>query len=264
MSEPAKQILTSEASLRCADSSESQAPITAVRVVSWPLPQIVDRWSDDFIDSALNHLYGYDWLVLINEGASKSFLRGLAEAGHDVSELDQLRVCAITGEAVAALEGAPVHIDVMPAKYDADSIVRELVNYSGQTDGLYRLNFLLPQAEIGQDYLRDALVNAGARADVVETYQTVADDPASLMRLKTVLMNGGIDCAVINDVDEVRQLATLFDTNDLGRLFKDVQVFVPDKSTSLRAAQFGLETAVLDPGESASLLPAIIETLFSS
>src|SRR5438874_9147369 len=65
------------------------------RVIACPTIEIVEPESYAPLDQALENLYGYDWLVFTSVNGVDFFLRRLAALGHDVSELDELRVCAI-------------------------------------------------------------------------------------------------------------------------------------------------------------------------
>src|SRR5256714_13887112 len=71
------------------------------RVVACPTIEIVEPESYAPLDQALENLYGYDWLIFTSVNGVDYFLRRLAALGKDVSELDELRVCAI-GAATAA------------------------------------------------------------------------------------------------------------------------------------------------------------------
>src|SRR5215212_8967003 len=70
------------------------------RVVGCPTIEIVEPESFAPLDEAIENLYGYDWLILTSVNGVDHFLRRLEKLGHDRSELDELRVCAI-GEATA-------------------------------------------------------------------------------------------------------------------------------------------------------------------
>src|ERR687889_1285915 len=67
------------------------------RVVACPTIEIVPPASYAQLDEAIDNLFGYDWLVLTSANAAENFLARLAAAGKDVSELDELHVCAIGG-----------------------------------------------------------------------------------------------------------------------------------------------------------------------
>src|SRR3979490_1098246 len=70
------------------------------RVLLCPTIEIAEPESYDRLDEALDHLYGYDWIVFTSVNGVDYFLRRLATRAHQISELDALRVCAI-GDATA-------------------------------------------------------------------------------------------------------------------------------------------------------------------
>src|SRR5512138_1665246 len=192
------------------------------KVMTWPELAIQTPQSFVTLDEAIENLFGYDWLIFVNEDAARFFLDRLASKGHDPGELDSLRVTAV-GEATASvLEQSQVHVDVIATKVAA-SVIEQIANYVGGRESLQRLNFLIPQASIGREYLIHDLQEADARADVVIAYQTVsATDMTRLSVLQSLLLTGSVDAvAFINDAD-VADFARLFDTQDLGRLLSDV------------------------------------------
>src|SRR5215468_12077882 len=69
-------------------------------VITWPGVLILPPQSFAMLDEAIENLFGYDWLIFVNEDAAHFFLERFAKQGHDISELDSLRVCAI-GEKTA-------------------------------------------------------------------------------------------------------------------------------------------------------------------
>ena len=75
-------------------------------------PTIEIREPEDYnqLDEAIDHLYGYDWIIFTSTNGVDYFLKRLEFKGISISELDDIRVCAI-GEATAAkLRDAHVHV----------------------------------------------------------------------------------------------------------------------------------------------------------
>src|SRR5215510_1830271 len=64
-------------------------------VMTWPDVDIQPPQTFATLDEAIENLFGYDWLIFANEYAAHFFLERFAKQGHDVGELDSLRVCAI-------------------------------------------------------------------------------------------------------------------------------------------------------------------------
>ncbi|HEY0099812.1 MAG TPA: uroporphyrinogen-III synthase, partial [Pyrinomonadaceae bacterium] len=101
------------------------------RVVPCPTIEIVALESYELLDDALDHLYGYDWLIFTSTNGVDFFMRRMKERGLDVSELDELRVCA-TGAATAdRLRDARVHVDVVPGEFKAEGVFEALADYLG-------------------------------------------------------------------------------------------------------------------------------------
>ena len=74
---------------------------------------------------------------------------------------------------------------------------------------------------MGRDHLPKALEEAGARVDVVPTYQTVVPENFDRGRLSAMLAGSG-DCIAFTSPSTIKNLAKLFDTHDLGKVLPGV------------------------------------------
>ncbi|HYO99232.1 MAG TPA: uroporphyrinogen-III synthase [Pyrinomonadaceae bacterium] len=230
------------------------------RVVACPTIEIVEPESYAPLDEALEHLYGYDWLVFTSANGVDFFMRRLEARGHDASELDELHVCA-TGAATAdRLRDARVHVDVVPGEFKAEGVFEALADYLGGRAALDRLNFLIPRAAVARDYLPRALEEAGARADVVPVYRTVPPQTTERARVEALLVGGAVDCVTFTSASTVKNFAALFDTRDLGELLGDVKVACIGDITAHAAADYNLSTHI-QPAEftTAALARAIAD-----
>lgn len=214
------------------------------RVISCPTIQIVEPESSAPLDEALENLYGYDWLIFTSTNGVDHFLRRFLKLGHEVSELDELRVCAI-GEATAErLRDASIHVDLVPEEFKAEGVFSALERFIGGREAFTGRNFLIPRAAQARDYLPRALESAGARCDVVPAYRTVAPQETEKRRVEALLAGGGIDCITFTSSSTVRNFAELFDTTDLGSLLAGVHVACIGDITAQTAAEYGLSTDI--------------------
>jgi uroporphyrinogen III methyltransferase/synthase len=212
------------------------------------------------LDEAIENLFGYDWLIFINEDAARFFLGRFIRQGHDVSELDSLRMCAIGEGTAAALEQSQAHVDVIATHGTAAWVVEQIANYTGGRESLRRLNFLIPQASIARGYPKNELEAADARADVVIAYQTVGtNDATRLSVLQSLLLTGSVDAVAFADQHDVWDFARVFDANDLGRLLKNLTVFVADQHAAIMAAQLGVTSLISESSSQKGMLEALIE-----
>lgn len=234
------------------------------RVIYCPTIEIVEPESYALLDQAIQNLYGYDWLIFTSVNGVDYFLRRLNQLGHDVSELDDARVCAI-GEATAErLREASIHVDVLPEEFKAEGIFSALERFIGGSGAFDGLNFLIPRAAQARDYLPRALESAGARCDVVPVYRTVAPQDTERRRVEALLAGGAVDCITFTSSSTVRNFAELFDTTDLSGLLAGVSVACIGDITASTAAEHGLKTDIQPAEFTTDALARAIAGFFSN
>jgi uroporphyrinogen III methyltransferase/synthase len=221
----------------------------AARVIAWPKPDLGEAENYEMFDEAIDNLFGYDWLIFENAGAVIFFLRRLKAMGHEISELDALRVCSVGEEAAARLEQSQVHLDVIPDGLSFQTIVDAIGTYLGGANSIRGLNFLIPRAGNSRIYLQEALEAAGGRVDLVTAYRTCAANDLDFARLDALINGGGIDCIVFDDPSELWEFAQLFGTDDVARMLAGVAVACgPGTTTAQTASRFGLTVDISGRG----------------
>ncbi|HEV7746271.1 MAG TPA: uroporphyrinogen-III synthase [Pyrinomonadaceae bacterium] len=227
------------------------------KVVVCPTIEICALESYERLDDAIEHLYGYDWLIFTSVNGVDYFFQRLRMKDRDASNLDDLKVCAI-GEATAdKLRDLHVHVDVIPEDFVAEGVFSALKRFVGGTEALQGLNILLPRASVARDYLPKALEDAGARVDVVPAYRTVL--PANLDRGRVgAMLSGDADCIAFTSSSTVRNLARLFDTQDLSSALSGVVIACIGDITATTARDYGL-TVKVQPQE--FTIPALAQAI---
>lgn len=222
------------------------------RVISCPVIEIVEPESYAPLDEAIENLYGYDWLIFTSVNGVDHFLRRMEAKGLDVSELDDLLVCAI-GEATAErLRLAQVHVDLVPEQFKAEGVYAALERFCGGRERICGKNFLIPRAAVARDYLPRALDEAGARVDVIAAYRTIAPHSTELGRVRALLAGGAVDCVTFTSSSTVRNFAQLFDTTDLREILNGAAIACIGDITASTAAEYGLR-ADIQPTEFTTL-----------
>lgn len=215
------------------------------RVIACPTIEIVPPESYARLDEAIENLFGYDWLIFTSVNAVEHFLDRLEAAGRGVEELDDVRVCAIGEATCERLVAAHVHVDVVPQKSQAEGVFAALETYVGGRSGFARLNFLMPRAAVGRDFLPRALEAAGARVDVVTAYRTVRPETTDRARTEALLVGGGVDCVTFTSPSTVHNFAQLFDTRDLSALLEGVRVACIGEVTAQAVGEYGLKADIV-------------------
>jgi uroporphyrinogen III methyltransferase/synthase len=213
------------------------------KVIVCPTIEIAEPESYERLDEAIDHLYGYDWLIFTSANAIEFFLRRLQHRSVPVADLDEIKVCAIGQTSADKLRDAHVHVDLIPQHAKAEGVFQALSEFAGGAEQLHGLNVLLPRAAVGRDYLPKALEDAGARVDVVTAYRTVVPPDLDRGRLSAMLA-GSADCIAFTSSSTVKNLALLFDTHDLSKILSGVTIACIGDITAATATDYGLHVNI--------------------
>src|SRR5687768_10128427 len=231
-------------------------------VISCPTIEIAEPENYERLDEAIDHLYGYDWIIFTSANGVEYFLRRLQTRGIGVEELDELKVCAI-GEATAdRLRDAHVHVDLIPSQAKAEGVFDALIQFAGGDDRIHGLNILIPRAAAGRDYLPKSLEEAGARVDVVTAYRTVIPADVDRGRLSAML-TGSADCIAFMSSSSVKNLGLLFDTYDLGEKLRGLTIACIGDVTTATAVDYGLQVDIQPEETTATALANAIAEYYS-
>ena len=156
-----------------------------------------------------------------------------------------------------------MHVDVIPEEFKAEGVFSALERFVGGPDQLKGLNVLIPRASVARDYLPRALEQAGARVDVVPAYRT--DLPADFDRGRVAaLLSGGADCIAFTSSSTVKNLARLFDTEDLSGALAGVVIACIGDVTATTAANYGLRVKIQPQQFTIPALAQAIAVYFSA
>jgi len=132
------------------------------------------------LDSALQNLPNYDWLILTSVNGADAMWERMGSLRLTKRPLAHLKIAAIGPATTKAIQRRGLKVDVVPKEYVAESIVRSLKR---RVQGK---RVLLVRAKVARDVIPRELRKTGARVDVVEAYETVVPQ-SSRTRLRTAL-----------------------------------------------------------------------------
>jgi uroporphyrinogen-III synthase len=150
-------------------------------VIEIPFIKIRRPRSFKQLDSALQNLDGYDWLILTSVNGVEAMWQRLRKL-RLTNSLDQLKIAAIGPATKKAIEQRGSKVDVVPKEYVAESVVRSLRR---RVKGK---RVLVVRAKVARDVIPGELRRAGAEVHVVEAYETVVPK-SSGARLRSALRN---------------------------------------------------------------------------
>jgi uroporphyrinogen-III synthase len=165
------------------------------QVMEIPFIEIRKPKSFRSLDTALQRLNTYDWLILTSVNGveamwdrmksrreGRDFSRAIKATKREeaLAAAGNIHIAAIGPATKKAIEQRGMQVDVVPKEYVAESVVKSL---KGKVKGK---RVLLVRAKVARDVIPNELRKAGAHVDVVEAYETVV--PQSSRRLLHVAL----------------------------------------------------------------------------
>lgn len=216
------------------------------------VPTIEIQPADDTreIDSVVDSLASYDWVVFTSTNAVEQLFGRLDVLGRDARQLHGSRVAAIGTATASALSERGIVADLISRESVSQSLVDGLAE-----QGVAGKNILLPGAEVRPDRLRRGLEGLGAEVREVTLYRTVAPSGAG-ERLAEVL-DAGVDVVTFTSSSTVTNLVALLG-DDASRL-EGARVACIGRVTAETARKAGLDVDILAEDSTAGgLVNAIV------
>jgi len=233
------------------------------RVIHFPVIEIVPPDSFVELDAALVELELYDWIIFTSINAVDYFMRRFERANNNLSDLDELRVCAIGDATANRLGDLQIHVDVVPNDdFNHEGIIAALENYLGGTEVLRDLHFLLPRAAHAREHLPHTLRQAGAKINVVTAYRTITAHPENRGRVEAMLRGGAIDCITFTSGSSITNFALIFASHDLKDLLRDTRIACIGHVTARVAAEHQLPVRIIPSLATTHALAASIAAYF--
>ncbi|MGA1826487.1 MAG: uroporphyrinogen-III C-methyltransferase [bacterium] len=169
-------------------------------VIEFPTIQISPIPNNKAIDEAINRLGDYDWVIFTSVNGVKIFFDKLRGLGRDVRMFNNIKVGAIGPATSDKLRGFGILSDFIPEKYQAEDIVKGLLDMDCKKD----MKVLIPRALKARDYLPDHLSQEGIHVDVVPLYETLLDDSHDKVRTEKLLKENQIDIITFTSSSTVK------------------------------------------------------------
>ncbi len=170
--------------------------------VELPAIRIVPPEDFGALDSAVERLDRYDWVIFTSVNGVDTFFDRMATLGKDARAFGRSRIAAIGTATADRLGEHGLRADFVPERFVAEEVMAGLIER-----GIAGKHVLLPRAELARDVLPDGLRAAGADIDVVVAYRTLPAEPSpeALRRVEA----GEIDIVTFASSSTVRNLVSL-------------------------------------------------------
>jgi uroporphyrinogen III methyltransferase/synthase len=142
-------------------------------VLAFPVIEAIGIKDTHLLDSALESLGEYDWILFTSAYGVRFFMQRLKMRALIIPDRSMPKLCAIGPATAAELKEFGYEASLIPERFLAEGVLDALAEYHGGIQNLAGRRLLLPRALKARELLPTALTEAGARVDVAPCYQTV-------------------------------------------------------------------------------------------
>jgi uroporphyrinogen III methyltransferase/synthase len=207
-------------------------------VVNLPMIKIVPPSDYAPMDSAIERLRTYNWLIFTSVNGVKFFFARLKEKKKDLRELNGIKIMAIGPRTREEVEKYNLSVDAMPEKFIAESVVSLFGrDVKGQ-------KILLPRAKVARDIIPEELKKKGAEVDVVSAYETILPE-LKREKIFELFNERNIDVLVFTSSSTVKNFVHLAGQENLKTLLDGVKIACIGPVTEETAKGFGIKTDIL-------------------
>ena len=194
-----------------------------------------ENW--DELDTALDNLPGYDWLIFTSINAIAFFFRRLAQKNLDARDLKGPKIAVVGIATAEVLRGHGIEADLLPREFTGEGLAEVLLE-----QGVAGKKILLPRAAKAREILVEKLASGGAEVTVAPVYRNVR--PEGYGEVKDALERGEIDVVTFTSSSTVTNFLEMLgcrDRSDIDRLLSGVKVAVIGPITARTAEKSGLK-----------------------
>lgn len=181
------------------------------------------------MDTALDQISEYHWIVFASVNAVASLLDRFESFGHTVDELVRIKLAAIGPATADALAERGLTATFKPTQFVAEALVAQFPGYPN----LAGKKILWPRTNVGRSYIMDRLSEAGAQVDVVPAYSTSepANARANAEQIVKLLKRGQLDVITLASSQSAANLGKMLalhggdnSNESLARLLANIKV----------------------------------------
>ena len=200
------------------------------------------------VDSALDSLSHYDWLVFSSANGVDRLIQRLRQRGEDVRRFAGIRLAAMGPGTADRLASYQLRADLVPDDFVAESLAQALIEQSDN------MTFLLARASRGRQVLAELLEAAGGAVEQIVVYSSRDVEQPDLETARR-LSAGEVDWVAVTSSATARSLARLY-----GDSLLSTRVVSIGPITSATLRELGIDPAAeACPSTTDGLVEAILE-----
>ncbi|MBW2192355.1 MAG: uroporphyrinogen-III C-methyltransferase [Deltaproteobacteria bacterium] len=233
-----KKIVVTRAREQASDLVERLSDLGA-SCLECPTIKVVPPDDVNPLDTAIDNVSGYDWLIFTSVNGVNFFFSRLFAKDLDVRALRGLRTAVIGPATEKRLFDFGLKSDIVPESYRAESVVEAF-----RSENVTGKRVLLPRAEEARAVLPEELTKMGARVDEITAYRTEAVHENRELLLSE-LEKGAVDIVTFTSSSTVTNFKALLPADSFKNLMRNVIVASIGPITAETAEKVGFEVHII-------------------
>ena len=220
--------------------------------IEFPTIDVVPPASWAELDSAIQLIETYNWIIFTSANAVKYFMERLRGLGKDLRILKGVNICTVGPKTAELLEQYGLRADLIPAEFKAEGVVAALggVTVKGQ-------KFLIPRAKVAREIIPDKLREQGADVTVATAYENVRPT-ADVDRVKKLFEEKKIAAVTFTSSSTVHNFVEILGQKEYKKLINGVTVACIGPVTAKTAEEYGMRTDIMP---SDYTIPALVDAM---
>lgn len=197
--------------------------------------------SYDILDSELERLDEYHWILFTSLNGVKYFFERLYSKGMDSRDLKGPDIAAVGKSTADLLLRYGVHADLIPDTFTGEGLAESLLD-----QGVEGRNILIPRGLHGREILPETLRGAGAQVTIAPVYQNCPVQ-GDRERLLEELNDGGVDMITFTSSSTVRNFLAMLameNQEQLQEILAGVKIAAIGPITAKTVTDSGLQVDV--------------------
>ena len=194
------------------------------------------------LDSSIDKIDSYDWLIFTSSNGVKFFFQRFFEQGRDIREMKGIKICAVGSKTASAINKYGIKVDMIPEKFNAEGLIKSFMELYGEI-GLKGVRFLLPRAEVAREIFPDKVRELGGKIDIPVTYRAAKPDFLG-KRLKRFFREGKISVATFTSAATFNNFFDILG-KEAEALLRDVAIAVIGPVTAKAVEKRDLKVSIM-------------------
>ncbi len=213
-------------------------------MIEFPTIEIAPPENYDELDSAINKIEAYNWIIFTSGNGVKYFLKRMMEKDKDIRDLKGIKICAIGTKTAAEIKKCGIKVDLIPEEFNAEGLIKVIQGFEGsRIRGLKGMRLLLPRAEKAREIFPEKVRELGGEIDVPVTYRAVKPEMHG-KRLKRFLKEGRISVATFTSASTFDNFIEIIG-KDADDLLRDVAIAAIGPVTARAVEKAGLKVKIM-------------------